>query len=442
MPVSLETIDYQIKDRFPDQLERIVEEIYHALNKEQYKSGKASIDHHSAMHEMEKLIFDRFGLTVLYKGELKSFSPAAIIPFFKDYERTNGYVQGVIDSMHMAADIRAVESIRKIIKERRDSAKRIHNKTGYVNTKLARVGGYMSEVRHYLIVDFAYLKNHVDISPREMVAIIMHEIGHAFDGLEEHYRVQTTNRAIFDVLADLNSAKPDKVLYKYKHAFSGQEYKDSQLSTSKDRQDFCADLAMKYVGGVESQLQSAKYDETNFENMADSFATRFGLGKELASGLRKLYAYSGALMRNNTSMRTLAVSLEVLVMATLFLLVPIYGFIIYTVVMSYLLRISAGTMTYDEIMDRVTRIRNTIVHSLLKDPNMPKDVVVDALEQIDYIESMAKESMVYKSLLADLGDVMYSDARRDKYYIDLQQNIEAQLNNRLFIQSAKLRTSS
>ena len=442
MPVSLETIDYQIKDKFPDHLENIIGDIYHALDSKPYKSGKDSIDHHHAIHDMEKLIFERFGLTVLYRGELKSFSPAAIIPFFKDYERTNGYVQGVIDSMHMATNVRAVESIRKIIKERRETAKRIHNKTGYVNTKLARVGGYMSEVRHYLIMDFEFLKNRVDISPREMVAIIMHEIGHAFDGLDEHYRTQTTNRAILDVLVDLNQAKPDKVLYRYKHSFSGQEYKDSQLSTSKERQDFCADLAMKYVGAVESQLQSAKYDETNFENMADSFATRFGLGKELASGLRKLYVYSGALMNRSTSMRVLAVSLEVLATAMVFLIVPVYGFIIFTVVMSYLLRISAGTMTYDEVIDRVSRIRNTIVHNLLKDPDMPRDVVIDALEQIDYIETMVKESMVYKSLLSDLGDVMYSDARRDKYYVDLQQNIEAQLNNRLFIQSAKLRTSS
>lgn len=442
MPVSLETIDYQIKDRFPGQLQHIVESIYAELDKTPYKSNKQDIDHHSLITQMEKLIFDRFGLLVLFRGELKIISPAAIIPFFKDYERSNSYFQGVADSMHETSSLGVVKSIRSIMKERRETAKKIHNKTGYVNTKLARVGGYMSEVRHYLIIDFKRLKEDVGITPSEMVAIILHEIGHAFDGLEEHYRVQTTNRAIFDVLSDINGNKPDKVLYKYKHSFSVKEYKDSQLSTSKERQDFCGELAKRYVESVQSQLQNAKYDETNFENMADSFAARFGMGEYLASGLRRLYAYSGVLVENTMSLRVINVTLDVLVNATVFLLIPVYGFIFYIAVMSYLMRISGSTMTYDEVIDRVMRVKNTIVHALLKRLDIPKDVVVDALEQIEYIERMAKETMVYKSLLSELGDILYSDARADRYYIDLQQTIESQLNNRLFIQSAKLRTSS
>lgn len=441
MSISLETIDYQIKDYFPDHLNSLVEEIYNDMDKPAYRN-EAAVDSHPNLIKIEKAIFERFGLLVVFRQELKMFSSAAIVPFFKDYERTNSYVQQLIDSTNANSSVKAVQAIRSIIKQRKETQKKIHNKTGYINTKLAKVGGYMSEVGHYLIIDFIKLSKTYGVSVQEMVAIILHEIGHAFDGLEEHFRLQSTNRAILDVLTDLSDNKPDKALYKYKHTFSEQEYKNSSLSTSSERIDFCSDLAKRYVGEVGSQLQSSKYDETNFENMADSFATRFGMGKHLVSGLRKLYANNPKFMDNNKSMRVLATSLDALSLACVFLILPIYGFIVYTVVMSYLLRVSSGTMTYDTPVDRITRIRNTIVHSLLKNKQLPRDVVVDALDQVDFIEKIAKESMVYKDMLSSLGDVLYSDARQDKYYIDLQQTIESQLNNRLFVQSAQLRVSN
>lgn len=440
MHVALETIKYQINDRFPTQLKSLVARIYSDIDNDPTYKAAGRIDRHPALKDIEALIFDRFGLSVLFRQELKVLSSAAIIPFFKDYERSNVQVQEFIDSMHMAGGVRAVKAIEAIVQERRATAKRIHSKTGFVNTKLARVGGYMSEVRHYLILNFEVLKS-IGITASEAVAITLHEIGHAFDGLEEHYRTQTTNRAILDILNDLNNNSPDKALYRYRHTFTGKEYVQAQLSSSRDRQDFCADLARRYMGETKSQLQSAKYDETNFENMADSFATRFGMGKELASGIGKLYTLNGAYMKNNAAMRCLASALDTMALVAVFLLIPVYGFIVYTVVMSYLLRVSNSDMTYDGPIERVQRIRNTIVNGL-KNKDLPKDFIRDALDQIEFIETMASQSVVYKSMLSELGDLMYSDARKDAYYIDLQQTIESQLNNRLFIQSAQLRTIS
>lgn len=434
MNISLETIDYQLKDSFPGALEGHVNEIFEALNLAKWNKPQA-IHSHPAMRKIEQSIFDRFGLNVLFASELIVFVSAAIIPFFKDYQ-SHSHFQEFYDQLNGFKGVKAVERFKEIIKEREKSVKLINNKTGYINTKLAKMGGYLSEVRHHLIINFKLFKRE-GFTPQELTAIILHEIGHAFDGMEEHYRLESTNRAIFDILVDLNGNKPDKALYKYKNFFSAKEYQDAQLSSSKDRQDFCGELAVKYTGEVKSQLQNNKYDETNFENMADTFATRFGRGKDLVSGLNKLYKNNNNFVNNTRAIRVTMLSLDVLGMACIFLLVPIYGFILYTVVMAYFLRISSSRLTYDAPIDRMNRIRNTIVNGL-KNKNLPPELVKDLLEQIQFIEKMTNASFEYRDLLEDAGNWIFPDARKDSYYIDLQQAIEKQLNNKLFIQAAQL----
>jgi hypothetical protein len=359
-----------------------------------------------------------------------------VIPFFKDFQRSGSSLQVYLNGFSDSQD-KAIQGLTQLVRERARTLKQIDNKTGYINTKLAKMGGYLSEVKHYLIINFAFFLQR-GLSASEVGAIVLHELGHAFDGMEEHYRLQTTNRAILDILVDVHGNKPDKALYKYKHTFTAKEYTAAQLSNSKDRQDFCGELAMRFFKEAQSQLQSSKYDETNFENMADTFATRFGRGKELSAALAKL---QGVAIDNNGAIRVILVSLDILSLTALFLLIPVYGFILYTVVMSYLLRVSSTTMTYDGFADRLQRIRNTVVNGI-KDQSLPADLVSEALEQIEFIERMSRAGAEYKPLMAELGDFLYTDARRDRYYIDLQQSIERQLNNRLFVQAARFRVNS
>lgn len=426
---ALETIDYQYKDSFPDALETVITQIYKSLTlKSSVKANDPDIQ------KIHKLVLERFGMRVHYVPELNFFTSAAIIPFFKDFQRSSSSLQ-VFPSLFVGSvQSNALQRLTILVKDREKTLKKIDNKTGFINTKLAKMGGYMSQVSHYLILDFKFFKEH-GVTPAEVTAIVLHELGHAFDGMEEHHRLQTTNRAIMDILVDVHDNKMDKALYKYKNTFTEKEYMDAQLSSSKDRQDFCGVLAMTFLKQTESQLQSSKYDETNFENMADTFATRFGRGKDLASALAKLH---GVKIEDNGGIRVVMATLEILSLAAVFLLVPIYGFVLYTIIMSYLLRVSGSPMVYDDFAGRLQRIRNTVVNGI-KGKGLPDEMLKDALEQIEFIEKMSMAGREYKSLMSDLGDLMYSDARKDRYYVDLQQSIERQLNNRLFVQAARVR---
>lgn len=436
--LSLETIDYQYKDSFPPQLEHSVEEFYDALTSHGYKSTQDLVKRHPGVKKLEALIFDRFGMKVQFQENLHVLSPAAVIPFFGDYYRHDMKQQGFMDLFHFNG-MTIIETIEKILKDRKSTLSKIHNKKGFINTKLARVGGYLSEVTHYLIIDFQWALD-VGLTAKELAAIILHEVGHAFDGMEEHYRLETTNRAILDILVDLNDNKVESATYKFKKTFPKSEFDAAHLSSEKERQDFCGELARQYIGHVKSQMPSAKYDETNFENMADTFAARFGMGKHLVSALEKLMRKSGAVVDNTLTNRIIYYTIDVMLIAGLFLIVPVYGAIVFTVAMMYLCNTNNETLTYDKPIERYTRIRNTIVNSLKK-LDLPKDVLKDLLEQLEYIEAIMRNSVALTPTLTLAGDTVFPDARRDTYYIDLQRAIEDSLNNRLFVQSAQLRAS-
>lgn len=440
MPFALETIDYQLKDKFPQALTALIEAIFKDTGKGKWTSNRTICTSHPAAKEIEKLVFSRLGLNVVFNNDFYIFTPAAIIPFFRDRQVSNSSLQGFMD-LFTSEEIASVnQTLKNLMKERQKTLRKIHNKTGFVNTKLAKVGGYLSEVRHFLIIDFVKFKR-AKFTAEELCAIVLHELGHAFDGLEEHYRTDTTNRAILDILVDLHHNKTDKAIYRYRNTFTRHEYDRAQLSNNQERQDFCGELAKHITTQVDSQLQNGKYDQTNFENMADTFAARFGMAEHLSSALLKLYKGSGRVQDNSATIRATMVTVDLLTMACVFLLLPVYGFIIYTVMVSYLLRISASQMTYDEPLIRLRRIRNTMVNAI-KDERMSGEVVKDVLAQIEFIEAALANNSQYKSLLEDVGDWLYSDAREDRHYIDLQQMIENQLNNRLYIQSAQLRLES
>lgn len=436
--LSLETIDYQYKDSFPPQLEAIIEELYDALSSHTYKTTQELVKKHPAIKKLEALIFDRFGMRVEYQQNLHVISPAAIIPFFGDYYRHDMKQQGFMDLFHFNG-LTIIDTIEKILKDRKSTLSKIHNKKGFINTKLARVGGYLSEVKHYIIIDFKWAMD-IGLTASELAAINLHELGHAFDGMEEHYRLETTNRAILDILVDLHENKPDSASYKFKKTFSKSEFNSSHLDSEKERHDFCGELARQYIGEVKSQMPSAKYDETNFENMADSFATRFGMGKHLVSGLDKLMRRSGQTVDNTVVNRVIYYTIDVMMIAAMFLIVPTYGAIVFTVAMMYICNTSNEQLTYDKPIERYTRIRNTIVNSLKK-IDLPKDVLKDLLEQLEYIDAVIRNSVALTPSFTLAGDAVFLEARRDKYYIDLQRTIEDSLNNSLFVKSAQLRAS-
>lgn len=438
MSLSLETIQYQYKDSFVVQLQTLLSAIYASLKAGKYTTTNQLISKHPSVPALEVLFKERLGLTIEISKDLYVLSPAAIVPFFGDYLRgykTMGFYQTFGSGVRFGDILKKIEAIEK---SKLTAMKKAHNQTGYVNLKHAKVGGYLSELRHYLLLDFVWMYE-MGVSVEELAAIITHELGHAFDGLEEHYRLEKTNRAIFDILCDLRDNNEDKALYRFRATFTQAEFKHSQLSSETERQDFCSELALQYLGGVKSQYLDGKYDETNFENMADSFATRFGMGKDIVSGLHKLHLNSANVLPRNALGYGILTLSYVLTGAVALLLVPPYGAVAYVSLAMLFMGKRNADLTYDLPLDRYQRVKNSIVNAL-KDTQLPKEVTQDLLAQIEFIDTLLEGFLNQPGSLGDhLANFLNPSSANAKYYIELQQTFERSLNNPLFIKSAELR---
>ena len=440
MHLALETIDYQIKDSFPPALVSLVEQIYDLIDRKKLRNTSKVIGVEGYTQEIEKLIKSRLGMNVKFTKELHVFAPAAIIPFFGDYFRNAremskfkaGKGQSLFSFSH-----KAMAEYKELEKHRKQVMKKLDGRTGHLDTKTAKVSGYLSDIPHYLIADFVWMKDY-GITPSETTAILLHELGHAFDGLEEHNRVEQTNRSIYDVLSELNDRQYEKAGYVFRSKFTKEEFEQAMLEDEAKRHDFCGKLAKAYLGEVKSQITNAKYNETNFENMADTFAVRFGMGKDLASGLHKLMVGSGYVLPNSNVLYSIGVLMDIMVGAASFIVFPVYGAIVFWAVIFMIHNSDTMDMTYDLPMDRYNRVKNSIVNGL-KRRNLPKEVVQEFLQQYEYLSTVLDTFMAPESLQLKLADFIIPAARESKYYSDLQKSIENSLNNDLFVKSAQLK---
>ena len=71
----------------------------------------------------------------------------------------------------------------------------------------------------------------------------------------------------------------------------------------------------------------------------------------------------------------------------------------------------------------------------LKNINLPDELVKDLLSQFIFINEVIEKSMYFKDVKGRIADILLSSNRNNNYYISLQQSIENNLNNLLFVKA-------
>jgi hypothetical protein len=434
----MEMINYQNNDKFPEQLKTIIEKIFIDIDNNVYKNNKDLLSKSPYGEKIVDLVKDRFKLNVVIDKEFSEYYMAAVIPFMSDYlsEGTSVNNLGFKILNDLLFGINIHKHYRQIEKERETYFNRIHNRKGFVDIKNARVGGYLADVKNYLLINFFMLREE-QLTPGEVTAVIVHELGHAFSGLESHHNLQTTNATIVDILNDINKNKSDKALYTFKKRFDEKDIENVSLNNSKEVVDFYGKLANIYLGELNSQMVNNKYDETTFENMADSFAVRFNLGSELVTGLNKLHDNYGAIGQLSSFIYWSMVLVDFILLAIALILLGPIGSGVFLIVMAALVNLPNGHMTYDVPLDRYNRIKNGIVNNL-KNKKLPKELMTELIHQFELIDGIMKETVNHESLVMKIFGTIDFVNKTDNYYIELQQTIENSLNNALFVKSAKL----
>jgi hypothetical protein len=186
--------------------------------------------------------------------------------------------------------------------------------------------------------------------------------------------------------------------------------------------------------------------------VSDQFATRFGYGLQLITGLEKFedkYSEYDAskdiyiLLRNMMILTAITSVTGFCMMLSTQISAKIFGFLFGTFwawatkVFLDTQRPSAKDMTYDNIRDRYMRIRNQIVE-LIKNPDLSVDVKTALLSEISAIDIIIEDKKVFRSSIERLVSSVIPSDRKAVVSIQQQREIEDMIANDIFVSAQRL----
>lgn len=434
-----EVLAFQNNDKFGAEMEAVCQKYLDLVNSG--ASSKVIAEDKELSGEFTSLIKSRFKIKV----ELKTNShSAAVIPnfFIPHNPITSDYFR------NYAAGQKNLPGAKEI-------AKMVDKNLGTVSLQDATVSGWFSEQTSPIFINFRMLYKDYKLSPAEVTAVVLHEIGHIFNAIAFLNRQHTTNRVLSDLAQYLssNKEKPD-VDYVYREVKKLDEDASRDIAEgliSGNAPVMGVTLYRLAVGTMNSLLPDDTYDRVQFESNSDVFATRFGYGEAIVTGLEKIEAVYPE--KDMESFRSVSI-IKFGLMTTFFIFFSIFSFMTgaafigalysaFSMLMVWVLGIITGARgkfkIYDSIRDRYMRVRNQIVENI-KDPTIDGELKANLLEQIAKVDAVLENKQNSTFFADSFMDTFNPRDRRAKKSIENQQKIEAMVANDLFVQAARLRT--
>lgn len=328
--------------------------------------------------------------------------------------------------------------------------KEVKNRS-HIDLDKGRVSGIFSEYETPIYMGYYALRS-LRMTPREIAAILAHEVGHCLVAYEMAFRAVRTNQIL--AAASKAAAGGDKGQYEYvlKTAEEVLDLKSGMFDEIKETKD--QKTVMTVIMGKaerkthdDSLMGNTTYDITTFEALADNYAARLGLGKELVTGLEKLYREFGAAEFSSVA-RIAATMLDIYSVVSMISAViamgsnPIMGALYLGLNMWGLYARLDGrdhNNVYDKLTIRFKRVKEQIIQ-YLKDKSLPAADVKRSLESVAHIEKTIAQISEYKGFLPAIFNMVDPASRAVNSARDIQQNLEAMVANDMYLKAAALRT--
>lgn len=353
-------------------------------------------------------------------------SASVMVP---DVNRNNPLVNDMYKGyLPNATGLKLVENARNVIK-------------GTVNLKKARVDGVYANLDHTVFLPLTDLLSE-RFTDEEIVAVLLHEIGHIFVYYEYISRTVTTNTVLAGIAKTMSSTTDPKeietVLLSAKKVLQLTDL-DVKKLVNNSRVDLVEMVVVSSaIEQARSELGSDIYDMNSFEALADNFATRLGCGRELVTALDKYYRSV-----NDMALRTLptylaleATKLLSLGLSTLTTAAAVLGgttplgiMIIFSTI--FLVGIDLNTKDYDRPLFRLKRIKEQLVERM-KDKRASKEERKQLAESVEHIDGLLKDYNTRTSVLVKLAAVVSTSVRNRYKQEQLQSELESLASNELF----------
>lgn len=438
---TAENISFQLNDSFGPALESVLQKYKDLVDQ---GTGVRGIHAAKDLHaEVQKLVFDRFGIKIKL---ITNEHLAATMP--NVYVSHNPMVQDRIRDLYEAyPEVGGQDAIKALPNFR---------ELGTINQGTVKATGWFSEQEVPLWMSFAHLFGQMKLSVKEVTAIVLHELGHVWEGVVFSANINTTNQILADVARHIqkdNRDKDAKYVYQRVRQVNPKMTMDIAQGLCSDNRVVMNVALFRMVSGMsESLMANHVYDRTSFEALADQFASRFGYGQYLISGLNTMWGDDGEYQMYKTIYESSLGAMVICAIATIGGLCmvaaggagAVVGAIL-SLLFSFLFkcffdstRVSTKDMTYDNIKQRFQRIRNQMVE-LLKDKEIPAATRKAVLEQIIAADDLIDQKDVFEGGIERITAKIFPSDRNAKASIQFQQEVEALVANDLFVKSAALK---
>lgn len=407
-----------------------------------------SKDKDNLFKQLSRIIKDHTNLTVLVRlptrEEAKDLGllPAAIPckEFSLGHILINDYNKKRLTDVFKNVDANGVHELQKKFEKHLEST---------VDLRTAKVTGFFEELECEIILEPDIFLNDFKITSPELTAIILHEIGHLFTCFEFANRLNKTNQSLA-LMSKLLMEKSSIDVMSYNFRYLGEKLTNNPkvfdgLENIKDSTVLSTVIVDAIVRHSDSELGLSHYDKTTSEYLADQFASRQGYGKEIITGLSKVFTkISGPNFSSNNDKALDTIFVVQLTGMTIFNLVSLGGILASLILIPFLMLLvgvnsySSKDYTYDTFRTRFLRIKEQLVERI-KDRKLDNKAAKDILDDLKVIDDQLSSVKDYESVFTKIS-LFFSKKNRDiKDGIQLQRDLEELSSNDLFIKSAKLK---
>ena len=408
-PAMESFIQPQLNDKFVDELVQLIGSRYDMGDK-YFKDG------------LEELFNKRFNIKInfIISDTYASFCLPMIGSALGDVSKDNFLFRVLASELKV--------SYTELKKE----YEKIKNNDIRIDLKNAKIYGYESKY-NYIYIDKNMFKEDYILNDREIAAVIMHEMGHIFTHI---YYTAHLFRNTFNLIESLQLYSNGEIAKAKELIITSKDSKDNDYKIIFKRQlEDYKDLLDKYTSAILGMQGSDTLNKVS-EIEADEFATKFGLGDALVTGLKKLvvdegynashkgiwklfgmfsiiffvfyllyFIKFGIAVFNSiilSGIYGVVAAVELLLLASLFIIIISAIFKLMDV-----LDINVSMFRYDKIKPRLERIKRNAI-KILRTYELDKDALNKIILTIDTVEKNIKE--IEKTFVnTNLGSIIFAD---------------------------------
>lgn len=324
---------------------------------------------------------------------------------------------------------------------------------GTVNLKTSKVGGEFANMVNTVYIPIQIVSAGSLLTARELAAVYIHEVGHAFTHFEYANRLVSTNQVLTLLHKEYSEANTEDerielITTARKYLKLKKETVDvASLAKATDPNTVSVVILKEIAEDTISELGCNVYDLVSSEQLADEFAVRHGAGLDIVVALDKLHKNMNAKffslkhMSYRSNYEYIVVEMIKLLGVLLVPTNPLTQFI-KGLIWGLISIDSSNTHLdpHDKPEARYRRVKEQLVNRL-KDKRLSDLEVKTIQEGIAKIDKIL-ESVKDKYQIIDLVLIYLIPGNKHRMdFQKLQQELETLANNDLFLKATQLKTT-